>query len=345
MLTLRLRTNTWQYNDKRSFQRLLTPHICSCIKLSMPFQTCSICICHNRQTCMDTFSELFTTLCNGGVGCPEDFPFLTNLFPTPVSWTLLVADAELHGPIQNLSDMLKVWVQIGANAMRYFSSCAIASPAPSFARSLPSWSVWAHSCSLLSRWMVITCGRSDAGATFSTKHATLIGMICSTLLGFHFLWLPTFNCRSSFPCTIKFCMVKHDSTALVVFCHVLTQCCLCAIAFIQPCWVKHERHFTNLFKERHVGCNHYIPIMIWMVVGCPEAEGEVRPSFFLSSWQRQHLLQSVFFLPVIALATRSSWQRSRGNPFTTVVQYASGCVGYNYVRSPYTSPHHSSSAI
>lgn len=106
-----------------------------------------------------------------------------------------------------------------------------------------------------------------------------------------------------------------------------------------PCWVKHERHFTKLCEQRHVGCNHYIPIMIWMVVGCSEAEGEVRPSFFLSSWQRQHLLQSVFLLLVLALARRSSWQRSTGNPFTTLLQYASGCMGYNYSMFGHPTPH------
>lgn len=61
--------------------------------------------------------------------------------------------------------------------------------------------------------------------------------------------------------------------------------------------------------------------------------------FYLSSWQRRHLLQSVFLLLVLALARRSSWQRSTGYPFTTLVQYASGCMGYNYSMFGHPTPH------
>ena len=59
-----------------------------------------------------TFSELFTTLCNGRDGCPEDFPFLTN--PSQQD-SLLLAGAELPEPI-HLPVMLSVWC-VGAELL------------------------------------------------------------------------------------------------------------------------------------------------------------------------------------------------------------------------------------
>ena len=74
-------------NEMAKYNRETTLHICNCTRLCMRDKPVAFAPAMAARFAA-TLSELFTTICNGRVGCPDYFPFFANLLPSPISWIL-----------------------------------------------------------------------------------------------------------------------------------------------------------------------------------------------------------------------------------------------------------------